>query len=342
MGAKPHETGRDVIRRERDALDRLAEGLGETFDLVVERILRCVRARGRVVVCGIGKSGQIGRKISSTLVSTGIHSRFLHPAEGFHGDVGMVTSDDVVLAISNSGHTAEVMDLVPLLKDLGATLVALTSSPHAPLAKEADIALVWGDIREADPMALVPTVSASVTLALGDALTVALMQARMEKGEFDPESYRLFHPSGAIGKKLRTRVIDLLRGSHTNPTVAENATFAEALEEVTSKTLGGVSVIDESGVLLGIITDGDIRRHLQESKGSTEELLARPVSELMTRHPSVGHPEDRAVDALQRMENHRPRPINLLPITDHEGRAVGMLHVHTLVQAGLTQDRETE
>jgi arabinose-5-phosphate isomerase len=234
------------------------------------------------------------------------------------------------------------MDLVPLLKSLGATLIALTSSTHSPLGKEADIALAWGDLREADPLALVPTVSASVTLALGDALTVALMNARMEKGEFDPESYRLFHPSGAIGKKLRTRVIDLLRGPHTNPCVPETATFGEALDEVTSKTLGGVSVVDAQGRLLGIITDGDIRRHLQESRGSTEELLLRRASELMTTNPTVVHPEDRAVDALQLMENHKPRPIYLLPVTDHDGRAVGMIHVHTLVQAGLTQDREAE
>ncbi len=342
MTRAPHEIGREVIRREREALDRLAEGLGEAFDRAVEVVLERVTAGGRVIVCGIGKSGQIGRKISSTLVSTGVHSRFLHPAEGFHGDIGMVTSRDVVLAVSNSGRAQEVMDLIPVIKELGAYVVAITSSPANPLARAADLVLSFGDVREADPLALVPTVSAAVTLALGDALTVALMEARLERGEFDPDAYRVFHAGGAIGKKLRTRVIDLLRGPHTNPRVREDATFSEALEEVTGKTLGGVNVVDADGRLVGILTDGDIRRHLQGARGSAEALLGRSVRELMTARPTVVHPEDRAIEALRLMESHRPRPIFLLPVTDHEGRAVGMIHLHTLVQAGLAEDRTEE
>lgn len=341
-GPRPHETARAVIRRERDALDQLAAGLGEVFDRTVEAILERVDAGGRLIVCGMGKSGQIGRKISSTLVSTGVHSRFLHPAEGFHGDVGMVTSNDVVVVISNSGNTQEVLDLLPLLEDLGAMIVAFTGAPHSPLGRAARFTLSWGDLEEADPLALVPTTSTAATLALGDALTVALMHERMARGLFDPESYRLFHPSGAIGRKLRTRVIDLLRGPHTNPVVPTTATFAEALEEVTRKTLGGVSVVDEEGRIVGILTDGDIRRCLQGSRGSPDLLLERPVSELMTRAPTTIRPEARAVEALAAMENHKPRPIFLLPVADAEGRAVGMIHLHTLVQAGLAQDREGE
>jgi arabinose-5-phosphate isomerase len=330
---KPHEIGREVVHRERDALDALAGALGEAFDEAVEALFECT---GRVIVCGIGKSGHVGRKIASTLVSTGTPSGFLHPAEGFHGDVGIVTSRDVVLAISNSGSTREVMDLVPVIRNLGAKVIALTHGASTPLARAADIALCWGEVREADPMGLVPTVSSTVSLALGDALTVALMDRR----GFDRTDYGLFHPSGAIGAKLTMRVIDLLRGPHTNPTVHETATFAEALDVVTRHTLGGVSVVDDAGLLVGILTDGDVRRAIQDAEGSADALLKRPVGEIMTREPTVVHPELLAIDALRLMEDHEPRPIYLLPVVDDDGRAVGMIHVHTFVQAGLTTDRD--
>jgi arabinose-5-phosphate isomerase len=332
MQRPAHEIGREVIRREESALGRLAASLGADFDRAVDLLLGC---RGRVVVCGMGKSGHVGRKISSTLVSTGTDSAFLHPAEGFHGDVGVVTARDVALAISNSGTTREVLELVPVIRNLGAKVIALTASPASPLARAADVALCWGDEREADPMELVPTVSAALTLALGDALTVALMARR----GFDRTDYLLFHPSGAIGKKLTVRVIDLLRGPHTNPTVPESATFSEALEVVTRYTLGGVSVVDPAGRLVGILTDGDIRRAIQRAEGRVGDLLGRGVSEVMTRRPAVTRPDALAVDALRQMEAHQPRPIFLLPVADAEGRAVGMIHLHTLVQAGLASDR---
>lgn len=333
MTRPAHEIGREVIQRERDALARLAEELGAAFDRAVDVLHAC---RGRVVVTGMGKSGHVGRKIAATLVSTGTPSAFLHPAEGFHGDVGVVTSHDVVLAISNSGGTREVLELVPVIRDLGATLVALTGSATGPLARAADLTLCWGELEEAGPMALVPTVSTAVTMALGDALTVALMERR----GFDPAAYRLFHPSGAIGSKLKLRVIDLLRGEFTNPTIAATATFAEALDVVTSHALGGVSVVDEDGRLIGLLTDGDIRRALQSSAADSVGLLRRPVSELMTRDPTVAYPEMLALEALKTMEAHQPRPVYLLPIVDAERHAVGLLHVHTLVQAGLTTDRD--
>jgi arabinose-5-phosphate isomerase len=333
MARPSHEIGRDVVERERDALDRLAASLGAPFDEAVEILLGC---QGRVIVCGMGKSGHVGRKIAATLVSTGTPSGFLHPAEGFHGDVGIVTSRDVVLAISNSGATREVMDLVPVIRNFGAKVIACTQSPHSPLARAADVALCWGEIREADPMELVPTVSAAVTLALGDALTVALMERR----GFGRKDYGLFHPSGSIGAKVTTRVIDLLRGPHTNPVVREHATFAEALEIVTRFTLGGVSVVDEGGRLLGILTDGDVRRAIQNARGSADELLGCHVAEVMTCEPMVIGPDLLAVDALRAMERHEPRPISQLPVVDADGRAVGMIHLHTLVQAGLATDRE--
>ncbi len=334
MTRPSHEIGRDVVERERDALDRLAASLGAPFDDAVEILLAC---QGRVIVCGMGKSGHVGRKIAATLVSTGTPSAFLHPAEGFHGDVGIVTSRDVVLAISNSGSTREVMDLVPVIRNLGAKVIAFTQAPDSPLGRAADVALCWGEIREADPMQLVPTVSAAVTLALGDALTVALMERR----GFDRKDYGLFHPSGAIGARITTRVIDLLRGTHTNPTVHESATFSEALEVVTRYTLGGVCVVDGEGRMLGIVTDGDVRRAFQHADGSADELLARPVEEFMTPEPTFVRPEMLAIDALRAMEEHEPRPIMLLPVVDDDGRAVGMIHLHTLVQAGLAKDRES-
>ncbi len=336
MDPKSHEIGREVVRKERDALTALLDRmstLNEAFDEAVELMLSCT---GRVILCGMGKSGQIGRKISSTLVSTGTPSSFLHPAEGFHGDVGIVTSRDVVVAISNSGSTREVIELVPVIRNLGAKMIALTGVSASPLGRAADVVLSWGEIEEADATGLVPTVSAALTLALGDALTVALMQRR----GFDAGDYRLFHPSGAIGSKLTLRVIDLLRGPHTNPTVAATATFQETLDVVTNNTLGGVSIVDGDGKLVGIMTDGDVRRCIQVAEGSVSDLLSTPVSELMTKNPASTAPDMLAIEALRKMEHHDPRPIMLLPVVDADGRAVGMLHLHTLVQAGLTSDRE--
>lgn len=335
MTKKPHEIGAEVVAGERDALTGLLErmpALAEPFDRAVELMLGC---QGRVILCGMGKSGQIGRKLASTLVSTGTPASFLHPAEGFHGDVGLVTSRDVVLAISNSGSTREVIDLVPVMHNLGAKIIALTGGAQSPLAKASEVVLCWGEIREADPTGLVPTVSAALTLALGDALTVALMEQR----GFGVGDYRLFHPSGAIGSKLTLRVIDLMRGDYTNPCVAETASFAETLEVVTRNTQGGVNVVNEAGALVGILTDGDVRRTMQVASGSVGDLLARPVRELMTRAPTSVAAGALAIDALHLMENHRPRPIYLLPVVDDDGRAVGLIHIHTLVQAGLASDR---
>jgi arabinose-5-phosphate isomerase len=332
MTRPAHETGREVIRRERDALDALAGRLGADFDRAVELLLA---SPGRVIVCGMGKSGQIGRKLASTLVSTGTPAAFLHPAEGFHGDVGIVTSRDVVVAISHSGTTREVLELVPVIRNLGAKVIALTASAASPLGRAADLVLAWGEAREADSMGLVPTVSAALTLALGDALTVALMERR----GFGAGDYRLFHPSGAIGTKLTLRVIDLLRGAFTNPCVPTTATFREALESVTKGTLGGVSVVDETGVLVGLVTDGDVRRIIQGARGSVAELLERPVAQVMTKDPTRITPDVLAFEALHVMEGHRPRPINLLPVVDVAGRAVGMIRLHDLVQAGLTVEK---
>lgn len=333
MGDAPRDLGRDVIRREADALAAFADRLGDEFDAAVDRVLACT---GRVILCGIGKSGQIAQKIASTLVSTGTPAGFLHPAEGFHGDVGIVTSRDVVIAVSNSGTAREVLDLLPTIHALGAKVIAMTGGRASPLARAADVVLCWGEVREADPMGLVPTVSSALTLALGDALAVAVMAKR----GFGAKDYALVHPSGAIGRKLTLRVVDLLRGDETNPRVASTATFADALATITRHMLGGVSVVDANGRLAGLLTDGDVRRAMGSATGTVAELMARPVAGLMTRGPTVVAPEMLAFDALRTMETHRPRPVMLLPVVDAAGVAVGMIHLHTLVQAGLTSGKD--
>ena len=335
MTRTPHEIGAEVIADERDALARLHErmpDLAADFDAAVALLLAC---EGRVILCGMGKSGQIGRKIASTLVSTGTPALFLHPAEGFHGDVGLVTSRDVVIAISNSGGTREVIELIPVIQNLGAKIVALTGPTESPLTRHADVSLCWGDIREADATGLVPTVSAALTLAMGDALTVALMEQR----GFGMGEYKLFHPHGTIGTKLTLQIMDLLRGPHTNPTVLRTATFQEALDVMTRHTLGGVNIVDDDRRLVGILTDGDVRRCMQGASGSVGDLLERPIEELMTAQPKSVAADVLALDALRLMEEHKPRPIFLLPVVDDDGRAVGLVHVHALVQAGLTSDR---
>jgi arabinose-5-phosphate isomerase len=334
MDRSPHEIGREVVGRERDALSDLFErmpGLADAFDEAVKLMLEC---SGRVVFCGMGKSGLIGEKIARTMVSTGTLASTLHPAEGFHGDVGLVTSRDVVVAISNSGTTRELLELVPVMKNLGAKVIAMTGPTESPLTLLADVVLPWGAIEEADATGLVPTVSAAVTLALGDALTVAVMERR----GFGADQYAIFHPSGAIGNKLTLKVMDLIRGPHSNPCVTSDATFGEALAVITRHVLGGVNVVDDAGRLVGILTDGDVRRLMQGATGTVADLNATPVGRLMSADPTATRANALAIEALRQMEDHVPRPINVLPVVDADGRAVGLLHVHTLVQAGLTSE----
>jgi arabinose-5-phosphate isomerase len=332
MAGSHRQVGREVVRREAEALASLADRIGPEFDHAADRILACA---GRVILCGIGKSGQIAQKIASTLVSTGTPAGFLHPAEGFHGDVGIVTRNDVVVAVSNSGTTRELLALIPVIKGIGATVIALTGLATSPLAREAHVALCWGDIREADPLAVVPTVSSAMTLALGDALTVAVMTRR----GFGAKDYALVHPSGAIGRKLTLRVVDLLRGEETNPRVRSDATFADAISRISKHHLGGVSVIDRGGRLVGLVTEYDVRRAMEKAKGTVQRLLAQPVSKVMTTKPTFVAPDALAFDALRTMESHRPRPIFLVPVVDATSAVVGMINLHSLMQAGLTTAR---
>ncbi len=332
-GSLHRDIGRQVIRLEADALSALGARLGPEFDAAVDAILGCA---GRVILCGMGKSGQIAQKIASTLVSTGTPAGFLHPAEGYHGDVGVVTSKDVVIVISNSGATSEVLGLLPTFQALGAKVIALTGSATSPLARAAHIVVCWGEIREADPLGVVPTVSSALTLALGDALTVAVMTRR----GFGAREYALIHPSGLIGRKVTLRVVDLLRGADTNPVVRSDSTFQSAIDALTRHTLGGVSVVDEGGRLIGLLTDGDVRRTIAAADGAIKDLLARPVADFMTRTPTSIGAETLAFDALRAMENHRPKPVYVMPVVDPTGRAIGLIHMHTLVQAGLTSGKD--
>lgn len=327
-----------MIAREAEALAGLAGRLGAEFETVVEAILSC---RGRVILCGIGKSGQIARKIASTLVSTGTPAAFLHPTEAQHGDIGTVTAADVVIAVSNSGATPELMAVVPSFRVIGAKVVALTGPAASPLARAADVALCYGEVREADPTGVVPTVSGALTLALGDALTVAVMTRR----GFRAKDYALVHPSGAIGRKLTLKVEHLLRGADTNPVVPMTAPFQAAIDALTKVPIGGVSVVDADGRLVGLLTDGDVRRTIAASDGSVRDLLARPVREFMTRRPTSIPADMLAIDALRTMETHTPRPVYVLPVVGAPGSAnagvvVGMIHMHTLVQAGLTSGKD--
>jgi len=327
-----------VLAQESDAIKALGNLIDYHFAEACELILRC---KGRVIVTGLGKSGHIAQKIAASLTSTGTAAHFMHAAESMHGDLGVIHRDDLLLAISFSGETEEILDLLAPVKHLGAPVVAITGNAESKLAKEADVVLWLSRAGEADPHNLVPTTSTTLTLALGDAITIALMEAR----KFTPEDFAVFHPRGMLGKRLTLHVRDLLRGDETNPVIHEDASFGEALETMTSFLLGGVSVVDDKGKLAGIVTDGDVRRIIQRfvvKGGSVAEALSTPVSAVMTQNPSFIESTCLAYDALKLMENHKPRPIYLLPVVDHIQQPVGLLHIHALVQAGFTSRANDE
>jgi arabinose-5-phosphate isomerase len=317
------EQARHCLRLEARAIEALISRINGEFDRAVEMILSC---QGRVVVTGIGKSGLIGRKVSATLASTGTPSFFLHPSEGLHGDVGMVTGDDIVLAFSNSGETAELIGLLPALKRIGARIIAFCGRPGGTLVCNADLYLDVGVEQEACPLGLTPTASTTAALAMGDALAMALLSAR----KFSAEDFAVFHPGGALGQKLLT-VADHMHKDGDNPLIASGKTVREALFVITAKGLGVASIISPDGRLLGIITDGDIRRGFE--KGN--DFLDLKVEQFMTRTPRTIGPEELAAAALRRMETNLPRPITVLPVVDDAGRPVGMLHITDLLRRGM-------
>lgn len=318
------EQAKQVLKIESEAILALLPRIDAHFVDAVRMILDC---RGRVVVTGMGKSGIIGKKIAATLASTGTPSFFLHPAEGIHGDLGMVTADDVILALSNSGETGEVLNILPSIKRIGAKIIALCGVKSSTLVKNAEVFLDASVEREACPLGLAPTASTTAALAMGDALAVALLSER----NFTPSDFALFHPGGSLGRKLLLTVEKVMHAGDDNPKVTEDQTVKTALFTMTAKGLGAASVVSQDGHLLGIITDGDIRRGL--AKG--HEFLDYPVSRIMTRTPKTITADKLAAQALHIMEKNDPRPITVLPVVDDNFRAIGILHLTDLLRQGV-------
>jgi arabinose-5-phosphate isomerase len=310
---------------EAEAVSRLADRLGEEFVNAVQLLLKM---EGRAVLSGIGKSGAVARKLAGTLASTGTPAFFMHPAEAMHGDLGMVTTADVVIMLSNSGETDEILNLLPAVKRRGAAVISICGRPSSTLAEEADVALDASIEQEACPLGLSPTASTTAAMALGDALAMATMAVR----GFSAEDYGASHPMGTLGRKVLLRVQDLMHLGEENPTVATSATVLEALLTMSNATLRGVvSVVDEAGYLQGLFTDGDFRRLMPQVK-DRNEIMEQPVSEVMTRNPTTIRPDVLAAEAANIMDE---REFDNIPVVDEQGRAVGILDVQDLMKAGL-------
>ena len=317
------EEAKRVIRIEAEALQNLADSIDSTFTEAVRMILS---SKGRVIVTGMGKSGLVGQKIASTMASTGTPAFFLHPAEALHGDLGMIIKGDVVIAISNSGETEEVLRILPIVKRIGAGLIAMTGRPGSTLASSGDIHLNIAIKEEACPLGLAPTASTTATLAMGDALAVALL---VERG-FKAEDFALFHPGGALGKKLLLSVSDLMHSEDALPMVSAETLMRTAIYEITSKKLGCTGVASADGSLVGVITDGDLRRALEKGV----EFLDRPAAELMHRNPKRILATDLAARALQQMEAHSITTLFVFT-DDSSPKPVGIVHLHDLLKAGI-------
>lgn len=318
------EQARQVLAAEAAAVEALIPRINGQFTDAVKMILS---GSGRVIVTGMGKSGLIGKKIAATLASTGTPAFFLHPAEGIHGDLGMVTGDDIILALSNSGETPEVISIIPVLKRIGARIIAMCGREQSTLARNADIFLDVAVDKEACPLGLAPTSSTTATLAMGDALAVALLSCR----KFTPEDFALFHPGGSLGRKLLLTVENVMHSGDDNPVVTSEKTVKEALFIMTAKGLGAASIVNETGRLLGLITDGDIRRGLEKG----HDFLDKPVGDLMTKTPKTITQDKLAAQALNMMEKNKPRPITVLPVVDEEFKAIGIIHLTDLLRQGV-------
>jgi arabinose-5-phosphate isomerase len=313
--------GRRTIDIETRAVAGLAERIGADF----ARACRlCLAAAGRVVVTGLGKSGHVGSKIAATLASTGTPSFFLHAAEASHGDLGMISRGDVVVAISNSGETPELLTLLPHLKRLGVPVIAVTGSSGSTLARDADVNLDVSVREEACPHNLAPTASTTATLAMGDALAIALLEAR----GFTPEDFARSHPGGSLGRKLLLHVADCMRHGADRPRVTADTPLAAGLLEMSRKGLGLTAVVDSDERVVGVFTDGDLRRVLDRQV----DLHTTPMSAVMTRNPRTIGPQALAAEAVNLMEQHR---ITALPVVDGDGRLVGALNIHDLLRAGV-------
>jgi arabinose-5-phosphate isomerase len=315
------ESARRVLSIEAAAVAALSSRLDDSFTRAVELILAC---HGRTVVSGMGKSGHVATKIASTLASTGTPAFFLHPAEASHGDLGMITEHDVMIALSNSGESAELLAIVPLAKRRGARVIAMTGNPRSSLAREADVHLDAGVAEEACPLGLAPTASTTAALALGDALAVALLEAR----GFSAEDFARSHPGGALGRRLLTHVADVMRKGDALPTVVLGAPLSEAILEISRKGMGMTAVIDPAGTVVGIFTDGDLRRAIDKAL----DLKRVPIEQVMTTGPRTIGPDRLAAEAARLMEEFR---ISQVLVVDAGNRLVGALNAHDLMRAGV-------
>ena len=315
------DLARQVLSIEAKAVEALIARLDGEFIRALQLILHC---RGRVVVSGMGKSGHIARKIASTMASTGTPAFFVHPGEASHGDLGMITADDVLIALSNSGESPELLTIVPIIKRRGAKLVSMTGNPASTLAREADVHLDASVAQEACPLGLAPTASTTAALALGDALAIALLDAR----GFGAEDFARSHPGGALGRRLLVHVADLMHSGDALPKVPDTALLTEALLEMSRKGLGMTAIVGDADRLLGLFTDGDLRRALDK----TLDIRTAKITEVMTRNPRTIGPVKLAAEAVQMMDQHK---INGLLVVDADGRLVGALNMHDLLRAGV-------
>lgn len=313
-------SGRRVLEIETRALAALAQRLDGEFSTACRLLLACA---GRVVCTGMGKSGHVARKIAATLSSTGTPAFYMHPGEAAHGDLGMVTDADVVLALSYSGESDEIMLLLPAIRRQGNRLIAMTGRPQSSLAREADVHLDVGVPAEACPLDLAPTASTTAALAMGDALAVALLEAR----GFTADDFARSHPAGALGRRLLLHITDVMHAGDEVPRVGADASLSEALVEMSRKRLGMTTVVDGDGRLLGLYTDGDLRRTLDDA---AVDLRTTRIGEIMTRNPRTIGADALAVEAAQLMETHK---INALVVLDGEGRVAGALNIHDLLRA---------
>ena len=317
----------EIIKEAKDVLRIEAEGILGLIDRVDSEFAEAVNwiyeSRGRVIVTGIGKSGIVGRKIVATLNSTGTKSLFLHPVEAMHGDLGMVSSDDIVLVLSSSGETEELTAILPTLKDLGTRIICFTGNTESTLGRNSDLTVYAGVEREACPLGLAPTASTTAMLALGDAVCVTLLN----RHEFQLEDFRRCHPGGVLGERLRVPIEAIMRTGSSIPSVQKDTLVAEAIKEMDAKALGATLVIGDTARLVGIVTDGDLRRGLRKH----ERLLEKPVNSIMSKNPKTIQVKGSVADALEIMEEYQ---ITVLAVTDPKEKLLGIIHLHDLLGKG--------
>ncbi|NJL86863.1 MAG: KpsF/GutQ family sugar-phosphate isomerase [Leptolyngbyaceae cyanobacterium SM1_1_3] len=317
---------KDLLQLEADAIAAAAQSLDpDQVDQAVNLLLLC---QGKVILTGVGKSGIVARKIAATLTSIGTSALYLHPVDALHGDLGVVSADDVVILLSNSGETDELLAMMPSLQQRQVPLIAIVGNLRSTLAQQSHVALGATVAREACPLNLAPTTSTTVALAIGDALAMTLVQIQ----GLTPEQFALNHPAGRLGKRLTLRVQDLMHSGQENPTISPQASWLAMVSAISEGGLGAVSVINDQGILLGVITDGDLRRAIE--RVDPTELASLAAIAVMTANPTTAHPQQLAYDALQVMEN-RPSQIAVLPVVDDQEQCIGMLRLHDLARSGL-------